>query len=203
MLANRLLILLATLLLAGGLLTGPVLAHHDGLGELPEPNPHAFGIPQHLWDDGVEQVVVDEVPVAVVGQDFELSLPDDFWALFRVGGADGYYLGLRLVDGLAVGEILLEGELHELLNAGSAELVTLGKEPVTFGQWDYVLLYPHPHYLLLHADTPRERCQDLSATQLLASANYHNAVHISAPGGHALDNAGHEIHAGTCAEAGF
>jgi hypothetical protein len=204
MFAKRLPLLVAALLLGPGLLAGTASAHHDGLGELPDLNPHAFGIPQELWDDGVEQVVDGQAPVVLSGEGLILDVPDDFWTLFRVGGDDGFYLGLRLVHGLAVGEVLLPDELHALLDDGEVELVNVDTgAPVEFGVWDYLLVYPHPHYLLLHAGTPRERCQDLSSGQLLASANYHNAVHIGAPGGHAFLNAGHEIHAGTCESAGF
>jgi hypothetical protein len=212
---NRIVVLTSGLVLLLGLTAGSALAHHDGGANLPPNNPHSVGIPQFVWDEGAELLMIlgeDGMPTevfAVLGNDPDLDFAQgNFWLVGRIGGEGGDYFKLRLEGFVSTGEFeVIDPDEPDIAFVNpldpEEEPVVEGTEP---GNYTYVLVYPHEHYVVLHAGTPQERCIDLANERVLNNPNQHNAVHIGAPG-HETDagfaNAGHEIHAGTCAGAGF
>jgi len=212
MLTKRLLVATTSVLFAFAMLAGPALAHHK-FGELPERNPHNLGIPQELWEEGTELA-------AILGSEFFAVLDDDltfdqvegifeFWVVFRVG-EDDENLGAvwfenfepteEVQEGLSLDELLKE---EALVDPETGDPVVEGTDE---GDFQWVLIYPHPHHIILHASTPRERCVDLANERDIGNPNQHNAVHIGTAGhetAEGFSNAGHQIHEGTCAEAEF
>lgn len=220
---KRLLVMITATLFALGVLAAPAAAHHDGFGELPERNPHAQGLPQELWDVGVE---VGVFPTGEEDPPFELAAahgaPEEFAAEFPFVpvsiGEDldweegSFWIVLHIgvlteeqgFDAIKIEDWAFTATLHSQMSPDdpieSGDLVDPRTGDSIDFETDFVwfLVYPHEHHLILHADTPRERCLDLSAGRVLPPVNQHNAVHIGVPGTQAFPRAGHEIHPGPC-----
>jgi hypothetical protein len=230
MLRTRLLVTIFSMLLGFVMSVGPALAHHDGLAEFPPRNPPAFGVPQVLWDAGVQGgVILDEegapVPAAEAGapphfaEEFPfvpVAIADglewedgNFWFVLRIGVLDPdvpiHFDAIRVEDWTFVPQIY---SIHvgDVIPEDALVDPRTGQDASETGDFFWLLLYPHEHHIVLNEGTPRERCVDLANEQFLANPNQHNAVHIGTPGHatpHGFANAGHEIHVGTCAEQGF
>ncbi len=230
---KRLIAPLTTLLLALGLTAGPALAHHGPIVDGPPNNPHTAGIPQEFWEEGLEAgFILDEdgdfidagapfeffVPVTLPDgfEGRELNLNDgNFWLVFRIGG-EGDPDDLRALrfegwepDFAAGFPSSLDDDFDEGdLVAGDTGLSTeeFVEEPPE-GKFVWVQSYPHPHSIILHADTERERCVDLANGRDIGNPNQHNGMHIGRPGqdtpGTGFANAGHMIAPMTCEAMGF
>jgi hypothetical protein len=230
MLRKRLLVTTLSMLFGLGIAVGPALAHHDGLAEFPPRNPHAFGVPQELWDAGVEGGVILDgegvpVPATEAGADpgfaeefpfVPVSIADglnwedgNFWFVLQIGVLDPdvpvHFDAIRVEEWAFIPQIY---SIHVGEPITPDDLVDPSKDDgVTEADGDFfwILLYPHEHHIILNEGTPRERCVDLANQQTLTNPNQHNAVHIGTPGQttpHGFANAGHEIHVGTCADRG-
>ena len=225
---QRMIALLTALLLALGLTAGAALAHHDLVGGPPN-NPHTLGVPQEFWEEGLEAAFilaadldgepefhsVDELPPpwarpAVVDPEahdsVELDFPEVFWLVVRIGADDADLRAIRFELGVPTPEYgILESraddfDADDVIDAETEEPTVEGDQE---GDFMWLQSYPHPHSLILHEGTPRERCVDLANARDIGNPNQHNAMHIGQPGTRAFANAGHVIVPATCEDQGF
>ena len=217
---QRMIALLTSLLLALGLTAGAALAHHGPIDDGPPNNPHTLGVSQEFWeeglevgfilDDGGEFMPVDGLPEAwarpaVLDSD-DLDFPAVFWLVVRIGGDDDDLRAIRFEWGVPTPEYgILESregdfDADDLIDPVTGDSTVEGTDP---GEFVWLQSYPHPHSLILHEGTPRERCVDLANARDIGNPNQHNAVDIGQPGTRAFANAGHVIVPATCEDLGF
>lgn len=231
---QRFIALLATLLLALGLTAGSALAHHGPIIDGPPNNPHTSGIPQEFWEEGLEGgVILDEdgnfipvpeapfdffVPVVLPAgtEDRDLDLAaGNFWLVFRIGG-EGDPDDLRALrfegwepdfDAGFLSSLAGDFDGSDLVAADTEEPTKEFVAPPPEGKFVWVLFYPHPHSIILHFGTDRERCVDLANEQDIGHPNQHNGMHIGRAGqdtpGTGFANAGHMIVPMTCEAFGL
>ena len=190
-------VLVATVIVAA-----PLLAHHDGFGELPEHNPHRGMAPQEVWDLGGEGLEINGFPVVLDKE--PLDFPRHYWFLLRIGGDDDHIIAVRLEGGVGVGDVILDPQddfLAPIVVDESPEGAPIF-DYVLAHDWGFTPIYPHTHAIHLHVEYGEDgrrswRCAALDGGEPLNTPNQHGAVHHGraghyTPGG--VANGGHEIH---------